>query len=219
MKKCFAYLRVSGKGQLAGDGFPRQRAAIKEYAAAHGLRIVQVYEERGITGTKESMDRPAWRSLMEALHADGVRLVLIERLDRLARDLMIQESVIADLKKYGFELISVSEPDLCSDDHSRKFVRQILGAVAEYDKSQIVVRLRGARLRKRAQEGYCEGRKPFGHREGEYVALERMRELRAAGLTYSAIADGLNQEAIATRTGSSWTAKVVWRILKRQTQV
>ena len=28
MRKVFAYLRVSGKGQVKGDGFPRQRAAI-----------------------------------------------------------------------------------------------------------------------------------------------------------------------------------------------
>jgi DNA invertase Pin-like site-specific DNA recombinase len=50
------------------------------------------------------MDRPGWQELMAALHADGVRVVLIEKLDRLARDLMVQEAAIADLRKYGFEL-------------------------------------------------------------------------------------------------------------------
>jgi DNA invertase Pin-like site-specific DNA recombinase len=47
-----------------------------------------------------------------------VKVVLIETLHRLARDLMVQESILADFKRHGFEIISVSEPDLCSDDPS-----------------------------------------------------------------------------------------------------
>ena len=216
MKKCFAYLRVSGKGQLKGDGFPRQLASIKAHAKQRDLRIVQVFEERGVAGAKETMDRPAWQELMAALHGDGVRTIVIEKLDRLARDLMVQESVIADLRKYGFELVSVHEPDLMATDATRVLLRQLLGAVAQYDKTQIVARLRGARLRKRAQEGRCEGRKAFGHRDGESLAVERMRQLRTAGTAYYAIADQLNAEGVATRTGAPWATAVVWRILNRK---
>ena len=53
---------------------------------------------------------------MAALHANSVRIVIIEKLDRLARDLMVQESIIADLRKYGFELVSVGESDLMAND-------------------------------------------------------------------------------------------------------
>jgi DNA invertase Pin-like site-specific DNA recombinase len=215
MKKAFAYLRVSGKGQIAGDGFPRQLKSIKEYAAAHQLRMVEVFEERGVTGTKETMDRPAWRDLMAKLHADGVHTVIIEKLDRLARDLIVQESVLADLRKYGFELISVHEPDLMASDPTRVLLRQMLGALAQYDKSQIVVRLRGARLRKRAQTGRCEGRKPYGYRDGEQQILEHMRELRAQGLAYGVIAERMNTEGVPTRTRGRWHPQMVHRILQR----
>jgi hypothetical protein len=47
-----------------------------------------------------------------ALHANGVKVVLIEALHRSARDLMIQESIIADFQRSGFEVISVTEPDM-----------------------------------------------------------------------------------------------------------
>ena len=77
--------------------------------------------------------RPALLEMMEALHSNGVKLVLLEKLDRLARDLMIQETIIGDLRKYGFELVSVIEPDLCQDDPTRKLMRQIIGAIAEYE--------------------------------------------------------------------------------------
>ena len=70
--KAYAYLRVSGKGQVEGDGFPRQRQAIKKYAATNGIKLVQFFEEQGVSGTVENMDRPAWRDLIAALHADGI---------------------------------------------------------------------------------------------------------------------------------------------------
>jgi DNA invertase Pin-like site-specific DNA recombinase len=213
MTKAHAYLRVSGKGQVEGDGFTRQLKAIKEYAAAHDIKLVNVYREKGVSGTKESADRPAWSELMTALHSNGVKLVIVERLDRLARDLMVQETIVADLRKYGFELVSVAEPDLMATDPTRILVRQMMGAVAQYEKSQIVLKLRGARLRKRAKEGRCEGRKPFGYFEGEAAAIERVKALRAEGLGFDRIAARLNEEHIPTRTGRPWHGVVINRIL------
>jgi DNA invertase Pin-like site-specific DNA recombinase len=213
MVKAFGYLRVSGKGQVDGDGFPRQLAAINAYAAAHDIKIVRVFREKGVTGTKESMDRPAWAEMMTALHSDGVRTIIIEKLDRLARDLMVQEATIADLQKHGFTLISVAEPDLMAADPTRILMRQLMGAVAQYDKSQIVLKLRGARMRKRAKEGRCEGRKPFGHYEGEADVLNRIKALRAEDLGFDRIAARLNEEHVPTRTGRPWHGVVVNRIL------
>lgn len=221
MEKAFAYLRVSGKGQVKGDGFPRQLQAIKGYAAAHAIKIVKVFRDEGVSGTKESMDRPAWAEMMTALHGNGVRTIIIEKLDRLARDLMVQEATIADLQKSGFTLISVLEPDLMASDPTRILMRQMMGAVAQYDKSQIVLKLRGARMRKRAAEGRCEGRKPFGRNDVEKAAIERMRSLRTEGLGFDRIAECLNAAGVRTRTGKRWHGVVINRILtgKRQPKI
>ena len=213
MVKAFGYLRVSGKGQVDGDGFPRQLAAIKAYAAANGISIVAVYREKGVCGATESMDRPAWSEMMTALHSNGVRTIVIEKLDRLARDLMVQEATIADLQKHGFTLLSVAEPDLMANDPTRILMRQLMGAVAQYDKSQIVLKLRGARMRKRAQQGRCEGRKPYGYFEGEQEVIERMRTLRASAMGFDRIAAQLNAEGRKPRTGERWHGLVVNRIL------
>ena len=141
-------------------------------------------------------NRPAFIDLMMALHSNGVKLVLIEKLDRLARDLMIQETIIGDLRKNGFDLVSVTEPDLLQDDPSRKMMRQIFGAIAEYEKTMIVLKLRGARMRMKAKEGRCEGAKPYGVDETEQGVIERMRSLRASGMAYDKIAALLNAEGI-----------------------
>jgi DNA invertase Pin-like site-specific DNA recombinase len=213
--KAFGYLRVSGKSQIDGDGFPRQEAALRGYAKAHDIKIVQLFREKGISGSKEITDRPAFLAMMEALHADGVKLVLVESLGRLARDLMIQESIIHDLKRNGFELVSVAEPDLCSDDPSRKLMRQIMGSFHEYEKTMIVIKLRGARQRTKLKRGNCEGRKPFGSYPGEADTLKRIQALHAAGAGATVIAATLQAEGRRARDGGEWLQPTISKILNR----
>jgi DNA invertase Pin-like site-specific DNA recombinase len=215
MTRAYAYLRVSGKDQVQGDGFTRQLDTIKRYAATHDIRIVKVFREEGVCGANELADRPALLELLEALAADGARpkLVVIEKLDRLARDLMVQENIIADLRKRGFELLSAMEPDLLEHDPTRVMMRQIFGSVAQYEKAMIVAKLKGARDRMKAKTGRCEGRKPFGHYPGEGATLERMHALRESGMGFDRIADVLNTEGLKPRTGKRWWGKTISNIL------
>jgi DNA invertase Pin-like site-specific DNA recombinase len=82
---------------------------------------VRVFREQGVSGTTDLENRPALMELLEALAANGVKLVLIEKLDRLARDLMVQETIIGDLRKRGFDLISVTEPRLAAKRSDPRF--------------------------------------------------------------------------------------------------
>lgn len=216
MTRAFAYLRVSGKGQVEGDGFTRQLKAIREYAAANDIKIANAYREKGVSGTKDLENRPALLELMTALHANGVKLVLVEKLDRLARDLMVQETIIGDLRKNGFDLISVSEPDLLQDDPSRKLMRQVFGAIAEYEKTMIVLKLRGARLRQKAKTGRCEGAKPYGSLSREAAVVARMKDLRATGMGFDRIAAQLNADGVKPRRGKKWWGLAVNKILSRR---
>ncbi len=218
-KKGFAYLRVSGKGQVDGDGFPRQLGAINKYAEANDLKVKKVFREEGISGTKELENRPALQELLAAIDSADVKVVIIEKLDRLARDLMIQETIIGDLRKRGIELVSVAEPDLCSDDPSRKLVRQIFGAISEYEKCMIVLKLRGARQRMKARTGRCEGMKAFGEGRTEKTVVRRILELRAGGLAVDKIAVTLNAEDLRPKYGKQWYGSSVSNVLKRHTLV
>jgi DNA invertase Pin-like site-specific DNA recombinase len=216
MTKCFAYLRVSGKSQIYGDGFLRQFRAIRKYCAANDMQIVNIFREKGVTGEAELENRPALSRLFNALEENGVKAVVIERLDRLARDLLVQENLIADMQKSGYNLLSTCEPDLCSEDASRILMRQIFGAIAQYDKAMLVLKLKGARDRLRARHGKCDGRKGWGEKDGEQVILDRMKSLRAEGVAYQAIADTLNAEGVPTRMGKLWKASTIQNILTRK---
>lgn len=214
--KVFVYLRVSGKGQIDGDGFERQLLACQEYASTNDLIIAEVFKEEGVSGTKELDDRPALSELLAALEENGVKTILISQVDRLARDLMVQETIIADMQKSGYTLISVAEPDLCSQDPSRVLVRQIFGAIAQYDRAMITLKLRGARQRKKARTGKGEGRDAFGTKPGEEEILERMKFLKSQGLSYDSVAHVLNNLKAPTRMGGRWWPASVAKIMKRE---
>jgi site-specific DNA recombinase len=214
LKKAFGYIRVSGESQVEGDGPVRQRKAIEAYAKSNGIRVVQWFVEEAVSGTVESKDRPAFSEMLVALLSNGVRTVLVEHLDRLARDVFVQEGTIKLFKEKSLELISVKQPDLCSDDPNRVAMRQMMGVFAQLDRANIVLKLRAARQRSRAKNGRCEGRKPFGTREGENVVLHRMKEL-ATTMTYKQIADTLNAEGSTTRTGGRWFPGTVYNILRK----
>jgi DNA invertase Pin-like site-specific DNA recombinase len=87
----------------------------------------------------------------------------------VGRDLMVQESIIADFLGKGLTIASVSEPDLCSADPSRVLMRQMLGAFFQYEKTLLVAKLKASRIRISSTGARCEGRKPYGTRAGKLV--------------------------------------------------
>jgi hypothetical protein len=142
-------------------------------------------------------------------------VVIIERLDRLARDLMVSEAMVRDCQRRGIALVSTLEPDLCSDDPTRKLIRQVLSAFAEYDKSMLVAKLKHARERVKARTGRCGGRTAYGERRGERDTLARMHELRAQGLSYERIGTALNMAGVLTRDGKLWNVGTVFKAMRR----
>jgi len=210
-QKAFAYLRVSTESQVKGDGFPRQEQAIRAYAEAHDLQIEDIFKEEGVSGTAEN--RPALARLMVSLEKNGhgIKVVIVEKLDRLARDLMVQEAIIRDFQKHDFNLISTMEgPDLCGDDPTRKLVRQIMGSIAEYDKTMLVAKLTAARERVRIRDGKCGGRKGYWETEKGRAILNRIQGLRqkpksGKRRTWQEIADVLNAEGVTKMNGEAWS--------------
>jgi DNA invertase Pin-like site-specific DNA recombinase len=213
MVKAFGYLRVSGKGQVNGDGPTRQQKAIEKYAKENGIEIHGLYYDRGVSGGLA--DRPALAEMIVDLEQNGhgVKTVIVEKLDRVARDLMIQETILQDFRENGVNLISAVEgADLLDNDPTRKLVRQILGAIAEYEKTMLVQKLRVARQRKKAKVGKCEGRKSYREIAPETVAyIRRLRRKPKAKKrrSYKSIAELLNSEGIRTLNGQPWNLQTV----------
>ncbi len=221
MRRAVGYLRVSTKKQGTRTGFSRQRDTIRRYAKEAHLEIDQWYEE-AFTGTE--VDRPVFSSMLEDLLSNGVRIIIVESLDRFARDLVVQHQLIALLIRKELTLISAStEHDVCAavaSDPMLKALVQIQGLFAELEKNLLVRKLAKSRQRIREKYGRCEGRKPFGYYEGEELVIKRIRQLyrKPRGKHRRGpyqIARILNEEGHPTRTGVPWNGVVVRRILSR----
>jgi DNA invertase Pin-like site-specific DNA recombinase len=168
--------------------------------------------------------------LFARLDANGVRMVLVERADRLARDLMVGEILLQQFRDRGVAVIEVeggNDLTAATDDPTRKLIRQILGAVAEFDKSCLVAKLKGARDRlSKAKGRRIEGRAPFGWAivDGQRVevpaeqeAVKVMREMRDAKHSYREIASELMNRGVPAKSGGvRWEAMQVKNILDRE---
>ena len=216
-----SYLRVSGRGQLRGDGFPRQRTSINRFADAHGYRIVAEFKD-GVSGTRDLEDRPGLACLLDRVEHNCVKTVLVENASRLARDLMVQEVVLAQFRKIGVSVIAAdggTDLTVADGDPTRTLIRQVLGAVSEFEKATAVLKLRAARERIRRRTGHCEGPKPYGTYPGETTVLARMQELRRKAVkgkraSYAVIAATLNAEGFTNRGGRPWSGRMVFYTLK-----
>ena len=223
--KAFSYLRVSDKSQIEGDGFPRQRAAIAKHAKHFGMEIVHEYAEQGMTGDSSWSDRPAFQEMVSAILDNGVRTIVVENLTRLARAYVVQDAILVFLASKGVSLISADTgEDVTAAFHGdpmKKAIIQMQAVFSELEKNSLVRKLKAARARSRAENGRCEGRKPFGERDGEQDAIERMRRLRRKPvgkdkrMSFAKIAARLQEEGFPTRTGKPWSAASVKGILGR----
>ena len=122
--------------------------------------------------------------MLAYIASNGARTIIVETASRFARDLMVQEVGFAKLQALGIKLVAADSPHSFLDDTpTSKLIRQILGAVSEFDKAMVVAKLKGARERKRVITGKkVEGRGSHVELRPELVALVRqLRRRRPKG--------------------------------------
>jgi DNA invertase Pin-like site-specific DNA recombinase len=146
------YMRTSSATNV-GDGKDseaRQRKAIEGYAKVSGAVIVDWFYDAAVSGADPIEARPGFAELLARIAGNGVRTVIVETANRFARDLMVQEVGYAMLRSLGVTLVAADSPSSFLDDGpTSNLIRQILGAVSEFDKAMTVTKLKGARDRVR----------------------------------------------------------------------
>lgn len=160
--KLIGYCRVSTENQKKEGTIELQRSNLTEYAEREGHELVRVFEDEGVSGGMEK--RPGLARLFSYLEDEPeIGGVLIYKLDRLARDLYIQEHLIKKFEELEVRLISCTEPDLESGDPMRKAFRQFMGLVAELEKAFITMRMSAGRIEKAKKGRYAGGGVPLGY--------------------------------------------------------
>jgi DNA invertase Pin-like site-specific DNA recombinase len=229
--RLYAYLRVSSAGQIDAWGLDRQEAAVRQYAKTGGHRIVAWYRDEGVSGTIEALDRPQLSAAIRELRP-GIDGILVADLDRFARSLTVQEAALAVIWRAGGKVFTATSGEVHTDDPDdpgRTLIRQVMGAVIEFEKRQAVKRMRGGMLAKAATGRKATGSYAFGyHGEGkgrerdaapkaaEQAVIRMIIDMRAVDASYREICDALDAAGHRSKRGQRWSPMTVKRIYDRE---
>jgi DNA invertase Pin-like site-specific DNA recombinase len=212
----FAYLRTSSAANVGPDkdSDRRQRDAITAFAKRAGYELADEFYDGAVSGADPIEAREGFAAMLKAIAGNGVRTIIVETASRFARDLMVQEVGFARLRELGIELVAADSPNAFLDDGpTSKLIRQVLGAVAEFDKTMTVAKLRGARDRKRRDHGKCEGRKSHLELRPEVVReakrLRRASPLNGKRRSFRKISKELAAAGHLTGRGTPFSASAV----------
>lgn len=158
--KVALYARVSTEEQDTAGQVQR----LEQYAQVQGWEIVNVWKDEGVSGADSS--RPQLDSM---LSANGYNVIVVTKLDRIMRSLINLENLVKLLDKRRVSLVSIDEgidTGAEGDDHAKRLVRQILGAVAEWERNMI---------KSRVNEGMARAKK-YGTKTGRPIGRPRFPE-------------------------------------------
>jgi DNA invertase Pin-like site-specific DNA recombinase len=181
------YARVS---TLIGQRPEMQVTELREYASRRGWEIFSEYVDSGISGSKES--RPELNRLMSDAHQRKIDAVLVWKIDRFGRSLKHLVNSLAELSAYGVAFISLRD-NLDLSTPSGRLMFQIIGAMAEFERSLIQERVR-AGLRNAKLKGKVLGR------PRRIVSSDEMTRLREQGASFREIARAVGASAGTVRT-------------------
>ncbi len=221
--KAVGYIRVSTTEQVSGFGLEMQERAIRDYCKANQMRLVAVFRDEGQSGSNGLESRVGLAEALALLKADEASALVVYRLDRLARDLILQETLVQRLRDQGTPVRSASEPDLDTDtdDPTKVLIRQIIGAVSQYERAVIRGRMMAGKAAKREAGGYLGGTVPYGFRleDGQIVDDPYEREVVTLvgqmwldGASLRTIGAALEEAGYKPRAGNTWHPNTVRRI-------
>src|SRR6516162_4166889 len=220
VRKAVAYLRTSSRTNVGADkdSDKRQRAAIEAYAKAAGYEITGEFYDAAVSGADPVGERSGFAEMLERLMSNGARTIIVESPDRFARDLMVQLAGHDMLKARGVTLIAASAPmHFIEETPTAILVRQVLGAIAEFEKMTLVAKLAAARKRKRMATGEkVEGRKSHVEVRPDVVKLAKAlgrKKPKGGRLSLRAISAELAAQGFLNERGRRFNPKSIATML------
>ncbi len=220
--RTIAYTRVSTERQTEGNGIEQQRNAIAAWAAATGCTINDWASD---AETGMSVDREEIQRLLTAAKAKDFQRLVVDRLDRLGRTVLVIEGLFQEFRAAGVDVLCVNHA--IESTPSGSMIRHVMSAVAEYQRSEWLARMKTCKRVAVARKGtYGGGGCPYGYMavgDGKLVIDERTADLvrrcfalKAQGLSLSGVTRALDSEGFKTRKGTALSVMQISRIIKRK---
>ncbi|MFF9607579.1 recombinase family protein [Streptomyces sp. NPDC014684] len=197
----------------------------------HGHKLARLFIEKAQSGTIAGDERPELATALlwdEEKKAQGI---VAPNLDRLARELVVQEAALAQCWKHGGRAFMADQGEILPDDPEdpmRTAMRQMMGVFAQLDRGMTVAKLRRGRRIKGEKGQYAYGAPPYGwqahkkeltEEEVEQAGRARARQLRDGDrLSFRRIAAVLEAEGIRPKRGERWHPETIRRLLANTTE-
>jgi DNA invertase Pin-like site-specific DNA recombinase len=159
-----------------------QLSELREYGAHRGWQVVGEYVDEGVSGSRER--RPQLDRLMADAHRRKFDLIAVWKIDRFGRSLKHLVNALADLDSLGVAFVSLRD-NIDLSTPSGRLMFQIIGAMAEFERSLIQERVR-AGLRNAQARGVRLGR------PRTVVDAAQIASLRASGASWREVAEQMH---------------------------
>ena len=182
MKKAVSYYRTSSLKNVGvdKDSKKRQEACCDRFAKQNKYEVVNTFYDAGVSGSTNALDRSEFKRMIFWCDENNVKTIIVEDVKRYARDVVLQETTYRTLKAMGFEIFTGTGDVKFEDDLHSTLMRQIIGAMGEYARKSIALRLQVARERMGKVNGSrgiltlqgsgkCSGRKSYEELDPELV--------------------------------------------------
>jgi putative DNA-invertase from lambdoid prophage Rac len=187
------YARVSTTDQNC----EMQLRELRSYANSRGWQIVKESKDEGWSGTRA--DRPAFKDLLQQATARKFDAVLCWKLDRFGRSLPDCLNAIQQLKSAGVRFLAITQGiDTDESNPAAKFLLQVLGAAAEFERE--LIRERALAGMKQYRQDYADGKigKERSSRSGKNHAIGRPKKIFDRREVLLLRSDGLSLRMIAS---------------------
>lgn len=218
------YVRVSTDEQANnGHGIEVQEQALRAFAVSQGYHLLDVVEDAGVSGAMMPAKRPGFSRILEQAEVGAFSVLLVWKIDRLARSLVHAVTVTNQLNEdHGVVLRSVTEP-IDTATPMGQTIFAMLAGMAQQERQVITERTLAGKKAKASKGGFAGGTAPYGYRangkgglvvdEKEAVVVRQIFSAREGGKTLQQIADLLNAQNAPTRRGGRWHPATVRYIL------
>lgn len=218
--KAVIYARVSTEEQ-AKEGFSiaAQIAELEKYAGLNNLEIVERYIDEGASG-KSIKGRSQLIKLLKDAEQQKFQIVMLYKLDRLARKLRDQLEISDTLVNSNIKLVSLKE-NFDTSTPTGMMTFQMFGMIAELERSNIIERGKLGQ-QQRAREGKYNGGVVLGYNninkelvvnESEAIIVKKIFEYADQGLGLKAITRRLNEAGYRSKQGKPFSTNGIKTIL------
>ncbi len=219
-----AYCRVSTDKDDQLNSLDAQKKFFEEYTVKNNNRLVRIYADEGISGTKIKNRKEFLRLLRDAQHG-LFDTVVVKDISRFARNTVDFLNSIRQLKALGIETIFLTSNQTVLGNS--EFVLTIFGALAQEESANTSKRVKFGK-KMNAQKGRVPNL-VFGYdkTKGDYFNLSinefeantvrRIFELYInGGYGANKISQILNAEGVKTKRNCKWTQNAISRILTNE---